>query len=478
MLVFRIPENLDIKKIIKKSGIDFYGQNLSEDKLLYICDALIKSRAQNRKQLLEEGYRFAPLSSEFLQEVIHNYRRYLDFLLANGVLLTDNRFIHGEKCKGYCFNYPYAGKRLKEITVNNYTLKKAIRRAREKRNEAVKKSMRGYSYLETWWHTDKLKIDVYAAYAWIYHYKKEKIRLICNDDSIVHKNIEIENVIDTAEDFKLLVWSINNRSPRYGFSGMGHRFYNPICNLKRELRSFLTYDGHPLVDIDLKNSQPFLSTALFQNSFWTIPIKDNDPKLSLKKLNKDIFKEVVDSRYYKDIITLRKTSETLSDKASVSKKYTDLVVNGMLYEYIQEYFQPLHIDRFDTRGKVKVEVLRIFYVENKYTSQKFYLPCITFQTHFPEVFELFRLIKEIQSNYLAIILQRIESFLILDIVCKAISSQHPQIPIFTIHDNIITTKGNEGIIKAVMSQEIEKWIGHKPQLSTTELNPEILKSEI
>ncbi|HMJ47836.1 MAG TPA: hypothetical protein VK498_10930 [Ferruginibacter sp.] len=481
MLVFRIPENLDIKKIIKKSGIDFYGQNLKEDKLLYICDALVKSRAQNRKQLLEEGHRFAPLSSAFLQEVIHDYRRYLDFLLANGVLLTDNRFIRGEKCKGYCFNYPYAGKRLKEIAISNYTLNKAVRRAREKRNKEIKKSMRGYGYLSIWWHTDKLKIDLQAAYAWISNYKIEKTRLIYEDDSIVHKNVEIEEVIDTAEDFKLLVWSINYRNPRYGFSGLGHRFYNPICNLKRELRSFLTYDGLPLVDIDLKNSQPFLSTALLQNSFWAIPIKGDVPKLSLKYLNEDIFKEVVESRYYKDIITLRKTSKTHTDKASKYTKYTkytDLVVNGRLYEYIQEHFQSLHPDRFNTRDIVKVEVLRIFYMENKYTNQKFYLPCKTFQSHFPEVYELFRLIKEVQSNYLAIILQRVESFLILDVVCKAISSQYPQIPIFTIHDNIITTKGNEGIVEAVMSQEIEKWIGHKPKLSTTELSPEILKTEI
>jgi len=183
----------------------------------------------------------------------------------------------------------------------------------------------------------------------------------------------------------------------------------------------------------------------------------------------------VHSNQYRDIITLRKTSEAIAGKAFGLNNYTNLVVNGGFYEYIQKHFKSLYPDRFYSRDKVKQEVLRIFNVENNRTGANFYKPCKTFHSHFPEVSEMFTLIKEIQSNYLALILQRIESFLIIDIVCKKISELHPEILFLTIHDNIITTKGNEGIVKKIMTAEIEKWTGHKPKLDCTMLKPEKIK---
>ena len=87
------------------------------------------------------------------------------------------------------------------------------------------------------------------------------------------------------------------------------------------------------------------------------------------------------------------------------------------------------------------------------------------------MYELFRLIKEIQSNYLPIILQRIESFLILDVICKKISFMHPHIPLFTIHDSILTTQGNEAIVEEIMAREIQNWTGHKASFGSKELLP-------
>lgn len=468
---FRIPENLNIEEIIEENKAVFYGNGLKKDNLIFICDALIKARANHRKQINETGNNFAPLSSEYLQEVVYRYRKYLDFLLANDIILTDNQFIVGEKCFGYCYNYPYSGQRLKEVVVDNYILKKTMRRASEKYREKLRKSMWGYSYLTEWWESGKLEIDIKGAFEWIENYEKAKIATINNDDTIKDKILAIENVIDTSEDFKHLVLSISSEAPRYGFSGEGHRFYNPISNLKRELRSFLTYDGKPLVDIDIKNSQPFLATALFKSSFWESTVETGGQILTLEGVSKDIHKVVKESKQYKHIITLLKTSKSHDQQQSQFKKYIDLVVEMGFYEYILEHFEPIYPDRFNERNKVKKEVLRIFYVANKFTIFDFYKPCQTFKSHFPEVYELFRLIKEIQDNYLPIILQRIESFLVIDIICKCLSQNSAETPFFTIHDNIITTKGNEGIVREIMSAEIYKWIGYEPKLDCNDLVP-------
>ncbi len=472
---FLIPENLDIKSIVNQNANAFYTNKLKEEKLLFICDALVKSRARHRKQINEQESNFAPLSSAILQEVLYDYEKQLKFLLAIGVLDTDNHFIPGEKCIGYCFKSPYSGQRLIEIKVYDYSLKKALRRASEKRNKALKRSLWGYSYLTHWWQTEKLKIDLEAAFLWLDEYEQKKIKQINEDEKIKDKTKAIANAIETTEDFKFLVWSINNKSAQCSFSGDGHRFYNPITNLKKELRQFLTYDGQQLVELDFKNCQPFFVTNLFNSSFWEPNNSKNEEKLKLERLNKEIYKEVVNSKYYKDIITLRKSLETFTGKGLDINKYSELVVGGGFYEYIQEHFESLYPDRFSCRKKVKQEVLRIFYVENRKTELEFYKPCQTFQTHFPNVYALFWLIKEIQNNFLPIILQRIESFLVLDVICKRISLLHPQIPIFTIHDSIITTKGNEGNIKEIMRSEIKNWTGNELKVEFEELNPENAK---
>jgi hypothetical protein len=328
--------------------------------------------------------------------------------------------------------------------------------------------MWGYNYLTKWWDSDKLKIDLNFTDSWLAEYEKDNIQLI-NHDSKKKKDERIKRAIDTTEDFKQLARNINYHKAHYSFSGAGHRFYTPISNLKRELRNFLTYDGQPLIEVDMKNSQPFLATKLFDLPFWQH--SKNSKNLNLKGLDTDIYNKVKNNNYYNDIITLLKTSETLNHKESDLEKYVYLVVNGRFYEYIQEHFERLFPERFNCRCNVKQEVLRIFYVENKNTDKSFYQPCKIFKYHFPLVYELFRLIKETQSNYLPIILQRIESFLILDVICKKISALHPHIPLFTIHDSILTTQGNEAIVEDIMAREIQNWTGHKASFGMKELSP-------
>jgi hypothetical protein len=46
------------------------------------------------------------------------------------------------------------------------------------------------------------------------------------------------------------------------------RFHSNLTNIKKELRNYITYDDQKLVNIDIKNSQPFFSTLLFNTAFY------------------------------------------------------------------------------------------------------------------------------------------------------------------------------------------------------------------
>src|SRR5205085_1352704 len=48
-----------------------------------------------------------------------------------------------------------------------------------------------------------------------------------------------------------------------------YRFHSTITSLRSEFRNFITYDKREIVSLDLKNSQPFISTVILKPEFWT-----------------------------------------------------------------------------------------------------------------------------------------------------------------------------------------------------------------
>ena len=87
-----------------------------------------------------------------------------------------------------------------------------------------------------------------------------------------------------------------------------------------------------------------------------------------------------------------------------------------------------------------------------------------FKTHFPEVYEIFRLIKKGNHSLLSHILQRIESTIMIQHVAKRIAKESPDLPIFTIHDSIATTVGNEDYVSTVIQEEALRLTGLNVQL--------------
>ena len=467
------PENLDLEEIMRSYPHNEGGAPLRKEYLLYICHALLTARASQRKRKEDEGTDFTNLWSVLLDEVIHDYNRYVNYLIKCGVIECDNHFIKGVKSRGYRFSQKYSGVRIVTEEVDSYILKKKKRSLKPKRAEEAKKNTWGYGYLTKWLDKGKLQIDEEKAMLWIESYEEKKMIDLYLDDSVSDKADNLSIIIDTVEDLKNHVSSINDGSYNYSFSGEGHRLYNSLTNLKKELRTYLTYDGKPLVNIDIKNSQPFLSVVLHDAKFWLGLIGKGEKDNKWNKIkNREINKEICEYN-----ITLLENAKTLTEKESGVENFIELVVDGKFYEYIQLKFEPIFPGRFDTRDKVKREVLRILYSNPEDYDKEFYYTCALFKHYFPVTFDLFCKIKSKNYKHLPLLLQRIESYLVIDVICKKISEEHPEIPLFTIHDSILSTQGNESIVEAFMTQEIKKFIGHEPKIAIEYLNPKEVKKE-
>lgn len=253
--------------------------------------------------------------------------------------------------------------------------------------------------------------------------------------------------------------------------GNVHRLHSVLTNIQKDLRNFITYDGLPLVSIDIKNCQPYLSCLLLNPRFWQ---EGAELPLTLYDLPANI-RELFQSPILIDRI--RKFFETLADRDIA--EYIRLVSEGTIYEQIRDI-----ANRNLQEGQSPIErkdaKILMFYMLFSGNQGQHDNPMINelkrvFSTQlYPKVAELFRIIKrkypdcemEKPNSRLSRALQSIESTIILHRCCLRIWKERKQsVPIFTIHDSIVTTREYQDYVYAIMIDEFIKHIGTAPKLS-------------
>jgi hypothetical protein len=151
--------------------------------------------------------------------------------------------------------------------------------------------------------------------------------------------------------------------------------------------------------------------------------------------------------------------------------FVDSVSKGNFYELLSEMIkQEMNLSITD-RKELKAIVFLVLFTDNKFIGQDDAAPKRIFKELFPNMYKLFALIKKRDKSILPRILQTIESHLMLKVIAKRISKERPTLPIFTIHDSIATTVGNEDYVQKVMQEELTKHIGHSPSLSVEYWTP-------
>ena len=53
----------------------------------------------------EDG--FVELCSTVLQGIVHDYRKYMEWMLQENIISVNNHYVVGEKCRSYRLNYPF-----------------------------------------------------------------------------------------------------------------------------------------------------------------------------------------------------------------------------------------------------------------------------------------------------------------------------------------------------------------------------------
>ena len=248
-------------------------------------------------------------------------------------------------------------------------------------------------------------------------------------------------------------------------SPKNHRLNSSITNLPRLLRPFLLFNGEALTCLDVTSSQPYLLSSIMQAKFYN----ESRVGYNLKTIYPELYRELIDNGsidtsntgigYYSSntgytnsfISNLSNSSSfmwcnffTAPDIDSITNYtqapfyldfYTDLLNRYYTYNNI-----PKRVAQKEDREKLKGTMMFVLFDENK-GHRNNNLQIQMFQSVYPGVEkwlnQIHTLIGKKRFSYL---LQRAESYLLLNVICKEFIEQHPTAPLITIHDGIFTTK--------------------------------------
>jgi len=364
-----------------------------------------------------------PLSMAYINKLVPQGQFYLTGLMNLEVVLRCGQYIPGQLCYQYDFASEYQSKYI-PIPLDNAKLILRINTVWEELRNESSRSMYGHNgqvkYLR------KLTIDPEALQFIERNYTTDTHQFNCAEASVTR---------------------ILNGDIFYSVDNTSERFHSNVTNIDKDLRPFLRINGEKLVNADIKNSQPYLSTIILTNP-GKVSWLTNNPAFALLlqtlqvSLNQDV------------------------------KKYISLVISGQLYEFLMDEFRKdqLALSRIET----KKQVLRILFARNRMPKDELNRKARqTFIKNFPTVHRIFSKVRGHEqgnkfNNYkrFAILLQKIESYLMLDVILKRIYKDMPGVIAVTIHDSIMTgiLTNNVEAVRKIMTEELTFFIGFPPKI--------------
>lgn len=430
-----IPRNLNIKEMIAKHPPKI--KNFRLDRLLLIVHLLnaLPARSKRIADMVKKNDGFVPLKAERLRkEGIHNYNQYFKYLTDRGVIESDNSFVRGKKARWYRFTAKYRQKVIKVVVTKKM---KGSMEAFLSMHRLKKK----YPFLK-WFDIGRLEIDMQKATDYL------------------------EDTYDQTEDILKFNYNyiacsqIDSMEFHYTADNSSQRLHTNLTSLKKELKPYITFDGSQLVGVDVKNAQPFFSTVVLSDEFFF-----SEDEFSIGRIfNKESDKEGVRKAIQAMQTTGRETTITLlksfgEPEIQNIKEYISLVSSGSVYEAFMQKYKELWGKSID-RDKAKKRFIKQLFAEQRhYIKER-----AVFIALFPTVYRVFMTLTDGHRNGLAILLQRIESYLILEKVCRQISKERPDLPIFTIHDNVVTLKGSEDYVAMVIKGVLREYVGYEPEV--------------
>ncbi len=474
-LTAMLPENFSSSAILvplqKRKDLE---TNLKAG-MYFILDSIIKMSQYRKWRDYYDQHGGYPLYSPLLNKIIgKSYSKVIDLLEKSGVINRTAGYLTGSHSKLFTLTEAYQSSNYKIRPIPKAaSLYKRLAKYRTLEEEINKEALSKIEYITKWFDPSRLTIDPVGAHALIEFYMSETRSLIPDPLPTNRTQEEVEaRVALRANSMINTFHAIKSGNMGLKKTGLDNRLHSVVSNTKKGLRSLYRFDNTPLVSIDLKASQPYLLTQLLKPQSW-------EGEGLVSKIFPDLHQVISKPRYKKllrSTLMFGASPETPSGKGFQDSTF-------FRFEWDKDFYQHL-VDRaradgsskiFPDRASVKRKMMLILFDSNSYMEKDegFKL----FARWFPDVAELISLLKMISRdakrfspegeglNFLPLLLQRLESYLMLEKVCYEVSKALPDAPIIPVHDCIMTTEQHAEAVRDIVKRVLESETGIIPGIT-------------
>ena len=464
-LVVRFIEIIDVVGLVDALNASPTRAANLKHKIYYFLSLITDTNDNYRLNDSNDGYH--NICSSEIKKVLGSK----DFYVIRELLLNPNDPIieidnswhnpNGKNSKGYCQGYRITPKyNTGEVVFKTIPNKfsKVIAKYADK-DPLATLSTPDYTFLLDQFEYNTLWLDP-RVYDYVYNFGQQLLLRVEDDNP--YQIMRIHNIVGRWLYF---IEQIENGNIWRKVSDKNHRLNSSITNLPRLLRPFLLFNGEALTCLDVTSSQPYLLSSIMQAKFYN----ESRVGYNLKTIYPELYRELIDNGsidtsntgigyyssntgYTKSFISNLSNSSsfmwcnffTAPDIDSITNYtqapfyldfYTDLLNRYYTYNNI-----PKRVAQKEDREKLKGTMMFVLFDENK-GHRNNNLQIQKFQTVYPGVEkwlnQIHSLIGKKRFSYL---LQRAESYLLLNVICREFNEQHPTAPLITIHDGLFTTK--------------------------------------
>lgn len=376
--------------------------------------ALRRLRDPNNDDLEEEYVR---LDSKLLQHYSYNSKEYFDYFVKSQILKKRNYSTDKARSNSYSFTDQ------SDDNFNLFTKVDLISLRNLKNIEVVDKydgKIEKCEHLVKWFY-EGLTIDYNGVLCEI----QKETNFLKKQSAFV----SIQKLMNKELWFKR-----NSKSD--------NRLHTWLTNFPKKYRKFLRFNDEKLINHDIKASQPYFLVALTEELLKEKQIRKKVYSTLMFKNLKNITQILHSSAFKQEYEMIKKWILQDDFYTKISEVMFDNQETLERMEWIGKgrNAKPVKISYQTKREMEKKLTLRLFYIDTNSSSFKKDNDFKKFDEKFPQFSRFLKELKKHNYKDLSKLMQNKEAYCILDVVTKEISCLYPDMPLFTIHDSIMTTQ--------------------------------------
>jgi hypothetical protein len=258
-----------------------------------------------------------------------------------------------------------------------------------------------------------------------------------------------------------LIQELESGEFRPTISESNNRLNSLLTSFPKVLRPYLLINGNPIGEVDIVSSQPYILSSILNDSFQSNTLIGqynlNTIFPNLRNEMNNIGRNVPNNNGERPHKILGCYLD--NDEFNSINQFCNFDFREDFYSHLVTEGREIGI--ITTRDKVKKDIMNLLFNRNEVVRKHIKTIELVDGVYFGLTRFIERLIYIFGGRDFSLLLQRTESYLVLNNFCKKLHETHPQIPFYTIHDSIITDSQSLEIVSELMSDTISE-ITNKP----------------